>query len=73
MRTNLIVPFEEKDEARRLGALWDMGRKVWYVWDMEDMRPFLRWMPERLTRPTKSKPLKRSKKQSKKSARPLNP
>lgn len=30
MRTDLRVPFAEKDEAKRLGARWDAARKVWY-------------------------------------------
>ena len=51
MRTNLIVPFAEKDEARRLGARWDMARRVWYVENVEDLVPFLRWVPERLKAP----------------------
>ena len=27
----LFVPYEEKDEAKRLGARWDKYRKQWYV------------------------------------------
>lgn len=45
MRTNLQVPFAEKDEAKRLGARWDAARKVWYIENKEDMTPFARWMP----------------------------
>ena len=37
MRTNLNVPFSEKDAARRLGAKWDLARKTWYVEDMENL------------------------------------
>lgn len=44
MRTNLKVPFAEKDEAKKLGARWDATRKLWYVEDKEDMSPFARWM-----------------------------
>lgn len=40
MRTNLKVPFAEKDEAKKLGARWDAARKIWYVEDKLDMAPF---------------------------------
>jgi len=45
MRTNLQVPFAEKDEAKALGARWDPGRRTWYVQNVTDMGPFARWMP----------------------------
>lgn len=45
MRTDLRVPFAEKDEAKRLGARWDAARKVWYVQNTADLAPFSRWMP----------------------------
>jgi hypothetical protein len=55
VKTFLFVPFEEKDEARRLGARWDAVRKTWYVENLEDLVPFLRWMPDNLKRPAKTK------------------
>ena len=45
MRLNLKVPFAEKDEAKKLGARWDAGRKIWYVEGKEDVTPFSRWSP----------------------------
>jgi hypothetical protein len=45
MRTNLKVPFAEKDEAKKLGARWDPARKIWYVLDKDDLAPFARWAP----------------------------
>lgn len=45
MRTNLKVPFAEKDEAKRLGARWDPANKTWYVKDVEDLTAFARWHP----------------------------
>ena len=45
MRTNLSVPFAEKDEAKALGARWDPARKCWYVQD-KDLGPFERWLRE---------------------------
>lgn len=44
-RTDLTVPFAEKDEAKRHGALWDGERKVWYVPDGIDESAFWRWLP----------------------------
>lgn len=45
MRTNLKVPFAEKDEVKKLGARWDAARKIWYVESDGDMTPFARWAP----------------------------
>lgn len=44
MRTNLKVPFSEKDEAKKLGARWDAARKVWYVERNTDLSAFAKWM-----------------------------
>lgn len=45
MRINLVTPFAEKDEAKALGARWDGARKQWYITDVADLTPFLRWIP----------------------------
>lgn len=45
MRLNLKVPFAEKDEAKKLGARWDAGRKVWYIDGRSDAAVFSRWAP----------------------------
>ena len=58
MRIDLKVPFEDKDMARRMGARWDAGRKTWYLENVKDMRPFIRWMDERLLVPTVNTPKK---------------
>jgi hypothetical protein len=51
MRTNLNVPYAEKDQAKRLGARWDSTRKTWYVEDVENLYAFYRWIPEHLKKP----------------------
>ena len=51
MRVNLEVPFQEKDQVRRLGGKWDNARKTWYVENVENLEDFLKWIPERLKRP----------------------
>jgi hypothetical protein len=45
MRINLVTPFAEKDAAKALGARWDSARKLWYIVDVADLTPFLRWIP----------------------------
>lgn len=44
MRTDLKVPFAEKDEAKKLGCRWDATKKVWYIQNVEDMNPFAKWL-----------------------------
>lgn len=46
MRINLVTPFAEKDAVKALGARWDGTRKVWYIQDVEDLSPFLKWIPD---------------------------
>lgn len=44
MKITLDVPEAERDLARRRGATWDRGRKVFYVENPADLRPFQRWI-----------------------------
>jgi hypothetical protein len=48
-RIDLQVPFNEKEEARRLGARWDPAQKVWYVPANVDPAPLQKWHPRPLT------------------------
>lgn len=54
MKTYLNVPYEERHEARRLGAIWDLARRRWFVENKGNLRPFLKWMEDHLKKPTKS-------------------
>ena len=36
MRTDLKVPYAEKDQARKRGARWDAAKKVWFVENVEN-------------------------------------
>lgn len=45
-RVDLSVPFDEKSEAKRLGARWDPTKKVWFVPDGVDPRPFRNWLSQ---------------------------
>ncbi len=44
MRIGLNVPYEEKDEAKELGAKWDADNKLWYVPDGIDHTLFSKWL-----------------------------
>jgi hypothetical protein len=44
MRINLSTRYEERFEAKSLGAKWDPARKTWYIVDIEDLTPFMRWI-----------------------------
>lgn len=44
-RLDLRVPYEDKDEAKRLGARWDSRARVWFVPDELDAERFARWLP----------------------------
>ncbi len=46
MRINLKTPFAEKDAAKALGARWDGAKKIWYITDVSDLAPFMRWIPD---------------------------
>lgn len=46
MRINLKTPFAEKDAVKALGARWDATRKIWYIVDVPDLTPFMRWIPD---------------------------
>jgi hypothetical protein len=45
MRINLVTPFAEKDAAKALGARWDAAKKCWYIVNVDDLTPFMRWIP----------------------------
>ena len=46
MRINLATPFAEKDAAKALGARWDSDQRLWYITDVADLQPFMRWIPD---------------------------
>lgn len=41
----LNVPYNEKDEAKELGAKWDKDKKQWYI-PQVDSTPFAKWLPQ---------------------------
>lgn len=49
----LKVPFNEKDQAKSLGARWNAEAKHWYVPQGIDAKPFEKWFPNSST-PTRT-------------------
>ncbi len=49
MRINLKTPFADKEAAKALGARWDGAKKIWYITDVADLTPFMRWIPDLAT------------------------
>src|SRR5580704_7695364 len=45
-RTDLSVPYLEKEEAKVLGAKWDAAQKLWYVPDGIEPSRFKKWFPK---------------------------
>ncbi len=45
-RTYLIVPYAEKDQAKKAGARWDTKAKSWYIHELSDMTEIRQWLPE---------------------------
>jgi len=45
MRINLQCAYKDKDKVKALGARWDVANRVWYIIDVEDLTPFMRWIP----------------------------
>jgi hypothetical protein len=55
----LKVPFNEKDQAKSLGARWNAESKHWYVPQGTDAAPFEKWLtnaPTSATAQSVSKP-----------------
>jgi hypothetical protein len=58
MRIYLNVPYEDKEIAKQKGCWWDDYKKQWFIENPIHMDQYVRWMPNHLLAPTKSKPLK---------------
>jgi hypothetical protein len=47
----LEVPFNEKDEAKSLGAKWDAKARKWYISESTDKDKFQKWIPKTMDNP----------------------
>jgi hypothetical protein len=54
-RRYLDVPFDEKDEAKRLGAKWDSNSKLWYLSEFQRVGGAQKWKPDFLEVPYDAK------------------
>ncbi len=45
-RFYLDCPYEEKDMCKRIGAIWDVEKKKWYVPEGDEPNRFKRWLPK---------------------------
>lgn len=43
-RIDINVPYAEKEEAKKLGARWDVARKTWYIPDGISIDNFSKWL-----------------------------
>lgn len=43
-KTYIAVSWDDKDEAKKLGAKWDGQNKSWYVEKGQDLMPFKEWL-----------------------------
>ncbi|MDI1309498.1 MAG: DUF5710 domain-containing protein [Methylotenera sp.] len=60
----LKVPFNEKDQAKSLGARWNAESKHWYVPQGVDAAPFEKWFtnsPTQVSSPSVAKPTNTNK------------
>jgi hypothetical protein len=46
-RRYLDCPYSQRERAKALGALWDVGQRRWYVPNGIDILPFKRWLPKK--------------------------
>jgi len=63
--TILKVPFNEKDQAKSLGARWNAESKNWYVPQGIDTAPFEKWLtgsPTLVPAQSKAKPIAKTNK-----------
>lgn len=49
-RTDLHVPFEQKEEAKIFGARWDPEKRCWWT-DARNLEPFARWLTPQELKP----------------------
>lgn len=55
-KTFLVVPYAEKEQAKKLGAKWDKDSKLWYAPEETDLAPLVAWMPKKAPSPEPAMP-----------------
>ena len=69
---SLKVPFNEKDQAKSLGARWNAEAKLWYVPQGVEAAPFEKWLPSVLNPSPNMAPVQAAAKPAEKSAAQAN-
>lgn len=44
VRIDINCPYHEHKAAKSLGAKWDYKARTWYLMDVEDLTPFMKWI-----------------------------
>ena len=44
MRVNLLVPYRDKEVAKRYGARWDAVNKTWFTENVDNLSKLKRWL-----------------------------
>ncbi|WP_413208293.1 DUF5710 domain-containing protein [Rhodospirillum sp. A1_3_36] len=57
-RIYLAVPFDERTQAKKMGAKWDRAEKSWYVPEGTEATAFAQWEKKNITQATAPAPLK---------------
>lgn len=53
-KTYIHVPYQEKNEAKGLGARWDRNKKSWYVNESENLEKFSKWLAPKVSQEAKA-------------------
>ncbi len=48
-RVYLAVPYKEREEAKKLGALWDKSARSWYAGPKSQIAKLEKWLPQNVT------------------------
>ncbi len=46
MRYYINCNYNERNEVKKLGAMWDAVKKQWYFTNSKDTKKFEKWLPE---------------------------
>ena len=44
VRVNLLIPYRDKEAAKRLGCRWDAVNRTWYTNDIDNLIKLKRWL-----------------------------
>jgi hypothetical protein len=62
MIVELNVPYEEREQAKKMGCRWNPVKKTWYVVDVDDLSVFSKWFYYWQAKPNNEREHKNGKK-----------